>query len=247
MVNNRQKRPVALITGATGGLGQALAEAFAKAGFDLALHYRSKAAEAKRLADSLGRRGCHAQTFGADVGDAGQVRDMFEGVAKRFGRLDVLICNAGNAQDKLLTRMSHEDFDTVLRAHLKGGFLCAQAAARLMRKQKSGIIVFIGSIVGIRGAAGAGNYAAAKAGLIGLAKSAAVELGVWNIRVNVVLPGFMQTPMGLSLHPDVQAQAKQDHVLKRWTDARETARMIVEFCKTEGVSGQVFNLDGRIL
>ena len=236
-----------LITGASGGLGGALGLAFAQAGYRVALHYHNNEQKALRLASVLRRTGSHAQAFQADVGKSVDVARLFQEFSQHYDRLDVLVHAAGSDKPALMVRMGLDPFDEVLRTHLTGGFLCTQAAARLMKRRKSGAIVYIGSIVGLKGAKGDCHYAAAKAGLVALAKTAARELGPYKISVNVVLPGYMMTSMGRTTGPGVARKAKQDNVFHRWTDPKESAAMIVQLCRSRWISGQVLNLDGRIL
>ncbi len=246
MIDNK-KMPVALITGATGGLGMELALRFAQSGYAVAVHYHSGKKEAERLVLRLRRLGGTADAFGAEIGSGRDVRRLFGEIARRYGRLDALIHSAGNSAPAVIPRLSPEKFDDVMRVHLKGAFLCTQAAARVMKKRKRGAIVYVGSILGVQGVAGECNYAAAKAGLMGLAKSAARELGEFRITVNVVLPGFMMTAMGRNVPKEMQRAAKANNVLGRWTDPRDTARAIVALCQNTGISAQVLNLDARIV
>ncbi len=249
MVNNWRgiKKPVVLITGASGGLGQKLSLCFAEAGYAVALHYWRHEKAARRVALRIRQKGGLAETVQADVGDRAAVQGMIDAVDKTWGRLDVLIHSAGSVHPGLLVRMDVSAFEEAVRTHLKGAFLCTQAAAPIIKKQKRGCIVYVGSILGARGAAGNCAYAAAKAGLTGLAKSAARELGPAGICVNVVFPGFMRTPMGRSAPVEQQRLAKSENVLNRWTAPGETARKILELCRSGWISGQVFNLDARIL
>ncbi len=228
-------------------MGRALSLRFAQEGYFVAVHYRSNKKEAEKTVEVITQAGGKAEAFYADVGSSQDVTRMFDDVVALHGRLDVLVHAAGNSEPALLIRMDGEKFDAVLRTHLKGAFLCTRAAAKIMRKTKAGSIVYVGSVLGSRGVAGECNYGAAKAGLIGLAKSAARELGGWGICVNVVLPGFMQTQMGRDVGSKIADAAKKENVLKRWTDPGESARMIVALCRSPWISGQVFNLDGRVL
>ncbi len=246
MVDNK-RMPVALVTGATGGLGRELALRFAQSGYAVAVHFHSSQKEAERLVQRIRGLGGTADAFGADIASGIEVRCFFDKIVRRYGRLDVLVHAAGNTSPALIPRLIPEKFDDVLRVHLKGAFLCTQAAARVMKKSKCGAIVYIGSILGLQGVAGECNYAAAKAGLMGLAKSAARELGEYRITVNVVLPGFMMTEMGRNVPKEMQRAAKANNVLGRWTDPRDTARAIVALCQNTGISGQVLNLDARIV
>lgn len=243
MVNNT---PVALITGGSGGLGRELSLRFAKEGYAVAVHYRSNAKQAQETVRAIEAAGGKAAAFCADIGRSEDVDRLFDEVTQRLGVLDTLVHAAGNTGAAVLPRLTYEAFDDVLRTHLKGAFLCTQAAAKIMRKPRTGSIVYIGSILGLRGVAGECNYGAAKAGLIGLAKSAAKELGAWGICVNVVLPGFMQTKMGQEVAPEFAENAKKENVLGRWTEPADTARMVVELSRARWISGQVLNFDARI-
>lgn len=165
----------------------------------------------------------------------------------KLPRLDLLVCNAGLVADKTLARMEDEDFSRVLDVCLTGAFRTARAALKLMSKQKQGHIVFIGSFSALRGPVGQANYAAAKAGLFGLAESLAREYGGRNIRVNVVLPGFMETKMTAGLDDSTREAYRQTHALGRFNTGAETARFIAFLDQQlPHTSGQIFNLDSRI-
>ncbi len=178
-----------------------------------------------------------------DVADTPSITAYMAGMP----RLDLLICNAGLVADKPMPRMEDDDFSKVLDVCLTGAFRTARAALKLMSKQKQGHIVFIGSFSAWRGPIGQANYAAAKAGLFGLAESLAKEYGGRNIRVNVVLPGFMETKMTISLKESTREEYRQTHALGRFNTPAETARFIA-FLDREmpHTSGQIFNLDSRV-
>lgn len=211
--------PVVIITGGTGDLGQALAEEFLRSG-------------AKVL---------HPGRADLDVGDAESVSAFFD----RAGQIDILVNNAGITGDALFARLGEEDWDSVLRTNLKGAFLCSQAAARRMIRNRSGCIVQIGSYSALHPPAGQSAYAASKAGLIGLTKSLAKELGPRNIRVNCVLPGFLETRMTAGLTESVRSAALARHSLGRFNTREEAARFVRFLTTLEHVSGQVFQLDSR--
>jgi 3-oxoacyl-[acyl-carrier protein] reductase len=244
--SNETGRPVALITGASGGLGQELCLDLARRGYSVAVHYHSRQAQAVKIVSAITSAGGQAIAYGADVGNSHEVRRLFSDITSRQRRLDVLIHCAGNIAPAFLVKMKESDFDAVIQTHLRGAFLCTQAAARMMMKPRRGSIVYIGSILGLRGVVGECNYAAAKAGLMGLGKSAAKELGRWNICVNVVLPGYMLTSMGRRAPQEYVDAAKNENVLNRWTDPKDSARRIVDLCESPWISGQVLNLDARI-
>ena len=177
-----------------------------------------------------------------DVRDEAQVGAYFA----QLERLDVLIANAGVTRDGAVTGQSKADFDEVVNANLRGAFLCARAALKLMVKQRSGHIVLIGSRAAKCGTRGQSAYAAAKAGLVGLAQSIAKEYGARNIRCNVVLPGFLETKMTAGLSDQRREEVRAEHVLGRFNTAENAARAIAFLARLDHVSGQVFTLDSRI-
>lgn len=212
---------IALITGGEGTLASALHRELSTQGYEI-----------------------HAPGKGVlDVTETESIRDYMAALS----RLDLLVCNAGLVADKTLARMEDSDFSRVLDVCLTGAFRTARAALKLMSKQKRGHIVFIGSFSALRGPIGQTNYAAAKAGLFGLAESLAKEYGGRNIRVNVVLPGFMETKMTAGLDDSTRETYRQTHALGRFNTPAETARFIAFLDQhLPHTSGQVFNLDSRI-
>ena len=210
-----------LISGGEGGLAQALQKEFSR--------------EAGNEVHAPGRKSM-------DVRDEAQVQAYFS----RLERLDVLIANAGLTRDGALTGLTADDFSDVVDTNLRGAFLCARAALKLMIPQKSGHIVLIGSRAARCGTRGQSLYAAAKAGLVGLAQSIAREYGARNIRCNVVLPGFLETRMTASLSEQRREEVRQEHALGRFNTAENAARSIVFLSQLDHVSGQVFTLDSRI-
>jgi 3-oxoacyl-[acyl-carrier protein] reductase len=172
---------------------------------------------------------------------------MIDKTLQRWGKVDVLINNAGMTRDALAMRMNDEDWDSVMDTNLKGPFLCMRAVSRAMMKQRSGHIISIASIAGVRGREGQANYAASKAGLIGLTKSAAKELGSSNIQVNCVLPGYLPTDMGTAAPENVLAHVISETTLGRTSNSAEVAAFIYHLSLMKNVSGQVFNLDSRVL
>ena len=209
-----------LITGGEGGLARALEAEFAREG------HRVQAPGRRLL----------------DVTDEKQVIAYFSNLA----RLDVLIANAGLTRDGLLGNMSPGDFDEVVNVNLRGAFLCARAAMRLMVKQRGGHLLFVGSRSARNGPRGQCNYAAAKAGLVGLAQSLAREYGARNVRSNVVLPGFLETRLTAPLRPELREKIRAEHVLGRFNTVDNAARAIAFLARLDHVSGQVFTLDSRL-
>ncbi len=236
-----------LVTGSSRGLGKAIALAFGRGGHSVAVHYRTRRAEAEGVLGELHALGARADLFQADLRDADQCADLVNRAAAAWGRLDGLVNNVGATRDKVIANLSPEDWREALDVNLSGAFFCLQAAVKHMTKEKEGFVINIGSIVGARGAAGCANYAAAKAGLIGLTKAAAKELGRFNIRVNAVLPGFHLTEMGEQVPPPQREKVMAEHALGRATDRAELTRFVLLLAELKTVSGQVFNLDSRVL
>ena len=219
------KDKIALVTGAARGIGQAIAWQLASQGADLALcdvqaeWLEDTAAQAK----ALGRR---VESYALDVVNAAAVTEIVARIVADFGRLDVLVNNAGITRDTLLVRMTEEDWDAVLDINLKGAFLVTKAVAKQMMKQRSGAIVNIASVVGLTGNAGQANYTASKAGLMALTKTAAKELGGRNIRVNAVAPGFIRTAMTDKLAEPVKAAMLKLVPLGRPGEPEEVAQAV---------------------
>ena len=228
---------VALITGAAGGLGQELVRQFAAQGWQVALGYHRT--EPVVQGDGF-------LTVPLDLSDRASVVSAINAVMERWGRLDALVNNAGVTADALSWQISEEDWDRVLAVNLKGAFLCAQAALRPMLRQRGGHIINIGSFSGRAGQRGQANYAAAKAGLIGLTESLAKEVGSRNVRVNAILPGVLPTPMTAKISETQLTDYAGANALGRINSLSEVAEFIVFLATMQNVSGQVFQLDSRI-
>ena len=239
-------KKVALVTGASRGLGAALAIEFARAGYRVAINYHSHGAHAARIARKIERERGEAFGYRADVRIGRDVAAMIENLVERWGRIDVLVNNAGITHEALLVSMQEEDWDKVMDTNLKGAFNCSKAAVKYMLRQRSGHVINICSILGVMGARGESGYAASKAALIGLTMSLARELGASGIGVNAVMPGFMRTSMTRAIEEKARIAARRDNVLDRFSYPAVAARFIVHLAGTKTVSGQVFNLDGRI-
>ena len=238
---------VALVTGASRGIGRAIALALAGEGAKVAVNYASSPAAAEEVAAAIRAAGGEAEIFQADVAQEEQVDGLFKAVTERFGRIDVLVNNAGITRDTLLLRMKTDDWNAVINLNLTGVFLCSRAAAKIMLKQKSGRIINIASVVGEMGNLGQANYSAAKAGVIGLTKTTAKELASRGITVNAVAPGFIATDM---TH-DLDAEALLKFIpLARYGQPEEVAGM-VRFLAADPaaayVTGQVINVDGGMV
>lgn len=236
---------VALVTGASGGIGHAICLEFARARWCVGVHYHTRLSEAERTAAEVGASGGDALPLCADVRRADQVEKMVGAVIDRWGNLDVLICAAGAASRQLLTRTGPDVLEAIIETNLTGTFLCMKAAARHMLQRRSGAIVVIGSHAALQGRPGQAAYAASKAGVLGLVKTAAREWGPSNLRVNAVLPGWQRTAMtgfGAAVPEDLG-----DHALGRSPSIEEVARSVVHLAQLHDVSGQIWNLDSRII
>lgn len=235
--------PVALITGASGGLGRQLSLTLSAQRYSVAANYVSSDREADNLIKTIGN---NSLALKADVGDSKQVRTMADKVKKEFGRLDVIINNAGITKDNLLLKQTELEWDVIINTNLKGCFNVIRAFAPLMAQSGGGHIINISSYSGMKGKAGQAAYSASKAALIGLTVSAAQELSGYNIRANAVLPGYMMTEMGIKGQKAAD-NAKQESALKRLSEPKEAADFILYLVKTENITGQVFCLDSRII
>jgi 3-oxoacyl-[acyl-carrier protein] reductase len=237
---------VALVTGASRGIGRAIALALAEAGADVVVNYAGSeqaAADTVAQIEALGRKSFKVK---ANVGSAAEVDDMFKLVLESFGKLDILVNNAGITRDNLIMRMKEDEFDDVISTNLKGVFNCLKAATRPMMKQRYGRIINISSVVGSLGNPGQANYVAAKAGVIGLTKSAAKELASRNITVNAVAPGFITTDMTDKLSEDMKQSLLAQIPLAR-LGAPEDIAKVVRFLASDDTSymtGQTIHVDG---
>ncbi|MBI5198531.1 MAG: SDR family NAD(P)-dependent oxidoreductase [Nitrospirae bacterium] len=238
---------VVIITGASRGLGKGLALKFGKNGKRVLVNYKERKEGAEEVAEEINKGGGEAITFRADVRETEKVKEMVDLVIKEWGRIDILINNAGIVKDQLLIKISEEVWDEVIETNLKGPFNMIRAVSKVMIKQKEGHIINISSISGIKGRAGQASYAASKAGLIGLTKTAAIELGRYNIKVNAVLPGLLMTDMVHSSRFTVLGSQLKESVLERFSDIERVADFICNLSEIDSVSGQVFNLDSRVV
>lgn len=239
---------VALITGASKGIGKAIAERFVQEGAKVAFTYLSSVERGQALEDELSQNG-EAAGFRSDASSGEQAEKLIEDVVARFGRIDVVVNNAGITRDTLLLRMSEEDFDQVISTNLKSVFNTTKHVQRHFLKQRSGSIINISSIVGLKGNAGQSNYAASKAGIIGFTKSVALELGSRGIRCNAVAPGFIETEMTAVLDEKVVQSWRDAIPLKRGGSPEDVANACVFLASdlSSYVSGQVLQVDGGLL
>ena len=244
---NRPAARTVIVTGGSRGLGSAIALRFGSAGDQVAITYRMDRECAEMIAAHIRSSGGTAIAIAADVRDRLAVEEMAETVRDRWQRIDVLVNNAGIARDAIALRITEQDWDEVMATDLTGPFLCTRAVARSMMRQRDGHIINIASITGVQGREGQVNYSAAKAGLIGLTKAVAKELGRYDIKANAVLPGYLDTALGRSVSGPAAERIIRQNALGRANDPEEVAEFIFRLSHMHNVSGQIFNLDSRIL
>jgi 3-oxoacyl-[acyl-carrier protein] reductase len=241
------KGKVALITGAAQGIGKSVALLLARNGADIVVSdiNLEKAEETTKEIESIGPK---AMAVKVDVANFKDVEQMVEAILKNFGKIDILINNAGITRDKLILRMTEEDWDTVLNVNLKGTFNCMKAVTRHMAKQRSGKIVSIASVVGEMGNAGQANYSASKAGVIGLTKTIAKEFAQRGINVNAIAPGYIETPMTEALPEKVKEELKRLIPMERLGKPEDVAEAVLFLVSEESsyMTGQVLNVNGGI-
>ncbi len=240
---------VALVTGASKGIGRAIAAHFAQLGAQVAFTYLSSVEKGQALETELAAHGAKAKGYRSDASDYAQAEKLVEDVLADFGKLDILVNNAGITQDGLLMRMSEQQWDHVLNVNLKSVFNLTKAATKPMMRAKTGSIINMTSVVGIKGNAGQANYAASKAGIIGFTKSVALELGSRNIRCNAVAPGFIETEMTDALDPKQVDEWRKAIPLKRGGSPEDVAKATAFLASDESsyITGQVLQVDGGML
>ncbi|MFT8348161.1 3-oxoacyl-[acyl-carrier-protein] reductase [Clostridium saccharoperbutylacetonicum] len=243
------KGKCAIITGASRGIGKAVALKLASLGANIVINYRSNEKEALEVEKEIQNMGVETLCVKGDISKAEEVEHLITCAKEKFGIIDIMVNNAGITKDTLILRMKEEDFDSVIDVNLKGVFNCLKAITPIMVKQKQGKIINLSSVVGISGNAGQVNYSASKAGVIGMTKSLAKEVGSRGITVNAVAPGYIETDMTETLGEKYKEEMKKNIPLKRLGTAKDVAEVIA-FLASESadyVTGQVIQVDGGML
>ncbi|WP_102262164.1 3-oxoacyl-[acyl-carrier-protein] reductase [Mesobacillus jeotgali] len=245
----RLEGKVALVTGASRGIGREIALELAREGASVAVNYAGSESKALEVVDEIKAMGRDAFAIQADVSNSESVTDMTKETIERFGKVDILVNNAGITKDNLLMRMKESEWDDVININLKGVFLCTKAVTRQMMKQRSGRIINISSIVGVSGNPGQANYVAAKSGVIGLTKTTAKELSSRGITVNAVAPGFITTDMTDKLNEDVKTEMLKQIPLARLGEPKDIARTVIFLASEDSayMTGQTLHVDGGMV
>lgn len=240
---------IVLVTGGSRGIGRAIALEFGSRGATVIVNYNSSADAANEVLAAIKEAGGDGMVQQADVSDADQVTAMIKAITSEYGQLDVLVNNAGTTRDNVIMMLKPEDFDTVINTNLRSAWLCSKAASRTMMRKRTGTIINITSVVGISGNGGQTNYAASKAGMIGLTKSLAKEVASRGITVNAVAPGFIATDMTADLSDEVQETAISHIPLGRMGAAEDVAKAVVFLASDDAsyITGQVLVVDGGMV
>lgn len=240
---------VAVVTGGTRGIGREIALTLAKSGVNVVINYRSSDKEAEEVKALIEECGVQGLCVKGDISIMDEAKNLIDSCKEKFGRIDILINNAGITKDTLVLRMKEEDFDKVIDVNLKGTFNCSKHAAALMVRQRAGRIINLTSVIGLIGNAGQANYAASKAGVIGLTKSLAKELGSRGITVNAIAPGFINTDMTSVLSEDLKNELEKNIPLKRLGEPKDVANLVSFLCSdlSSYITGQIINVDGGMV
>ena len=243
---NMLKEKVAVITGASRGIGKEIALTFAREGATVIVNYNGSKGAAEEVVNTIINEDRKAEAYQCDIEEYKKTAEMMDYIIKKYKRIDILVNNAGITKDNLLLKMSEEDFDRVIDTNLKGAFQCTKHVAKQMIKQRSGRIINISSVCGIIGNAGQANYCAAKAGMIGLTKSAARELATRGITVNAIAPGFIETDMTDALSDTIKDEILTQIPMKRLGSVKDIAQMAVFLASEKAgyITGQVINING---
>ena len=243
------KGKCAVVTGAAKGIGKAIALKLASSGVNIVLNYRSSEDKAIETEKEILSLGVEVLRVKGDISKPSDVGNLIDSAKKKFGKIDIMVNNAGITKDTLLLRMKEEDFDSVINVNLKGVFNCLKAITPVMVKQKEGKIINLSSVVGLVGNAGQVNYAASKAGVIGMTKSLAKEIGSRGITVNAVAPGFIETDMTDVLGDRFKEEAKKSIPLKRLGKAEDVAEVVAFLASDSAnyITGQVIHVDGGMV
>ena len=238
-----------IITGASRGIGSGIARVFAQHGSNIAFTFNSSSGPAKLLENELKEYGVKVKSYQSDASKFDSAQKLISNIIDDFGQINTLINNAGITKDNLLMRMTEEDFDRVIEVNLKSVFNMTKAVQRTMLKQRSGSIINMSSVVGVKGNAGQTNYAASKAGIIGFSKSVALELGSRNIRCNVIAPGFIETEMTAKLDISTVEEWRKGIPLKRGGTPEDIANVCIFLASdlSSYVTGQTIHVDGGML
>ena len=244
-----EEKQVVFVTGGTRGIGKAIALKYAENGYNIVINYVSDKTNVDEIKKEFSKYGVESLVVKADVSKAEEVDRAVKQAIDKFGKIDVLVNNAGITRDTLLMRMKEEDFDKVIEINLKGTFLVTKAVTPYMMKKRNGKIINLSSVVGVTGNAGQSNYSASKAGIIGFTKSIAKELASRNSRANAVAPGFIDTDMTSVLSEDIKANINAQIPMKRMGTAREIANVVYFLGNEESsyITGQVINIDGGMV
>ena len=244
-----EEKKTVLVTGASRGIGKEVALKYAENGYDVIINYVSDNTDVKALEKEFKEKGADCLILKADVSKQEDVQLFVDKAIEKFGKVDVLVNNAGITKDNLLMRMTEEEFDKVIEINLKGTYLVTKAVTKYMMKKRNGSIINLSSVVGVAGNAGQCNYSASKAGIIGFTKSIAKELASRNIRSNAIAPGFIETDMTAVLQDNVKENIYNQIPLKRMGTAKEVANLAYFLGSDESsyITGQVINIDGGMV